>query len=395
MKGQKNGREVLFPYGGQKMSLKQDQITRLDRLVGQLSEKESILNGISDAIMLLDAKIYKILDINNAFLDIYKTNRKQVLGKTCHEITHQNKKPCSHYFGDESCPLEASVSTGNLAHAEHVHKDHNGKTHYFEITAYPLKNFAGEVTRVVHISRDVTDRRLAEEALKEKLTRSEHLAAMGQLVAEIAHEIKNPLMMIGGFARQLLHTEEKKDRLKKLTIISEQSERLEKLLSELREYYVPRNNATETVDIREVLKKVYSLVKDQCEKKKIHTELFMDGNQLMVNGDPNKLEQVFLNVIKNSIEAMSTGGNLSVRAGVLKDKVEITIEDDGCGIPAEHMDKILDCFFTTKSYGTGLGLCLSKKYVDDHEGSFFRILSTEGKGTSVHVGLSALEKGYT
>ena len=140
--------------------------------------------------------------------------------------------------------------------------------------------------------------------------------------------------------------------------------------------------------MKEVLERVYSLVTGECEKKKIHTELHIDGNNLMVNWDSSKLEQVFLNVIKNAIEAMSTGGNLSIQAGASEDRVEVTIDDDGCGIPKEHMDNILECFFTTKSNGTGLGLCISKKYIDQHGGSSFNIKSTEGRGTTVQIGLS-------
>lgn len=369
------------------MSRNPDQNLKLDWLHWQLSEKKSILNGISDAIMLLDARNYVILDVNKAFLDIYKTTREQVLGKTCHEITHHLKKPCRHYFGDESCPLEESISTGSMANAEHVHRDHDGKKLYFEITAYPLKNVEGEVTRIVHLSRDVTDRRRAEEALKEKVTRSEYLASMGQLVAEITHEIKNPLMMIGGFTRQLLQSEDDKNRLKKLTIIAEQTERLEKLLSDLREYYLPRSLSIERINVKEIIEKVYSLVKNECEGKGIHTELQIHGDKLAVDWDSNKLEQVFLNVIKNAIEAMSTGGHLSIQAGSSGDKVEITIDDDGCGIPKDRMDDILECFFTTKSNGTGLGLCISNKYIDQHRGSSLSIQSTEGKGTRVQIGL--------
>jgi len=374
------------------MSEDQSQNIKLDWLRRQLSEKNSILNGISDAIMLLNAKNYEILDVNKAFLDIYNTSRDQVLGKTCYGTTHHHKKPCSHYRGDESCPLEESVSTGGTANAEHVHRDQDGNKIYFEITAYPLKNVAGDVTRIVHLSRNVTDRRRAEEALKEKLTRSEHLAAMGQVVAEITHEIKNPLMMIGGFTSQLLQNEDDENRKKKLSIITEQTERLENLLSDLREYYLPRNPSIEMVNVKEVLERVYSLVKQECENKKIHTALGIDGNNLMVNWDSNKLEQVFLNVIKNSIEAMTTGGNLSIQARTIEDMVEITIEDDGCGIPKKHMDNILECFFTTKSNGTGLGLCISKKYIEQHEGSSFYVQSTEGIGTSVQIGLSTSEK---
>jgi PAS domain S-box-containing protein len=365
---------------------------RLDWLRRQLEEKESIINGISDGLMLLDAENYEILDVNQAFLNLYKVNRDQVIGNTCHEITHHLPQPCSQLSDHEPCPLEKSVSTGDSSQVEHVHKDREGNDLYIEIRSYPIKDARGEVTRIIHLSRDVTNRRVAEEALKEKVTQSEHLAALGQLVAEITHEIKNPLMMIGGFARQLFQPADEETKVKKLTIIIEQVHRLEKLLADLREFYRPKAPTIEVVNIKRVLERVYSLVRDECAKKNIRTELKLDEKAFLLSWDPSKLEQLFLNVIKNSIEAMGNGGNLSIQGKLSGDKVEISIDDDGCGIPKEHMDKIMDCFFTTKSYGTGLGLCISKKFIDEYDGSSLSVKSEEGKGTTVNVTL-ALHSG--
>ena len=369
--------------------MSESQVTnwRLDWLYRQLEEKESIINGISDGLMLLDAENYEILDVNQAFLNLYKVNRDQVIGNTCHEITHHFPQPCSQLSDHESCPLEKSVSTGDSYQVEHVHKDREGNDLYIEISSYPIKDAGGEVTRIIHLSRDVTDRRVAEEALKEKVTQSEHLAALGQLAAEITHEIKNPLMMIGGFARQLLQPADEETKIKKLTIIIEQVQRLEKLLEDLREFYMPKAPTIEVVSIKRVLERVYSLVRDECAKKNIRTEVIIDEKEFLVSWDPSKLEQVFLNVIKNSIEAMGNGGNLSIQCKLSGNKVEISIDDDGCGMPKEHMDKILDCFFTTKSNGTGLGLCISKKFIDEYDGSSLSVKSEEGKGTTVNVTL--------
>jgi PAS domain S-box-containing protein len=359
----------------------------LELIFQHLETKESIINGISDALMLLDAKTYEILDVNQAFLNLYKVSFEQVFGKTCYEITHHLSKPCSQMFSDEPCPLKETVSTANFSNAEHVHKDRHGNNLYFEITSYPLKDVNGEVTRIIHLSRDVSERRRAEEDLKKKLTESEHLVALGQLVAEITHEIKNPLMMIGGFAQQLIQPVDEETKVKKLSIIIEQVARLEELIADLRKLYLSKALSNEPFKLKEVLDRVHSLVKDECLKKNIQAKLIIDENDLLVSGDPSKMEQVFLNVIKNSIEAMENGGNLSIEVKLSDERAEITICDDGCGIPKEHMDRILECFFTTKSYGTGLGLCISKKYIDEHEGSSISVDSEEGKGTTVKIGL--------
>jgi two-component system sporulation sensor kinase A len=359
----------------------------LDLIFQHLETKDSIINGISDALMLLDARTYEILDVNQAFLNLYKVDYEQVIGKTCYEITHDLSRPCFQISSDEPCPLKETVSTGIFSNAEHVHKDRHGNNLYFEITSYPLKDAHGEVSRIIHISRDVSERRRAEEVLKEKLTEAEHLAALGQLVAEITHEIKNPLMMIGGFAQQLIQPVNEDTKVKKLAIIIEQVERLEALIEDLRKLYLPKAPSYEPFKLKEVLDRVYALVKDECVKKNIQAKLIIEENDLLVSGDSSKMEQVFLNVVKNSIEAMENGGNLSIVVNSSDERAEITVTDDGCGIPREHIDKIMECFFTTKSYGTGLGLCISKKYIDEQKGSSISVQSEEGKGTTVKMGL--------
>lgn len=362
----------------------------LELLVDRMENKDAIVNGISDAIMLLDTKTYKIVDINDAFLNSYRLQLDQVVGRTCYQVTHQRSEPCPESPG-HLCPLRQTVSKGDITYTEHVHKDSAGDDRHFEISAYPVKNIRGDITRIVHLGRDVTESRRVEEEFKMRLTRSEHLAAFGQIFSEITHEIKNPLTMIGGMARQLHKAIDGELNIYKLTIITEQVARLEKLLADLREYYLPRATACQPVDVKEVLEKTHLLVKDECEAKGIRDELRVEGSALIVRWDPNKLQQVLLNVIKNSIEAMEGGGHLSIQAKSSSDKVEISVRDDGHGIPKKHMGKIMQGFFTTKSHGTGLGLCISKRYVEEHLGSSFDLDSEEGKGTTVRIGLSTSE----
>ena len=356
----------------------------LELLVNRIEDKDSIINGISDAIMLLDAKTYKILEVNQAFLNSYRMSLDQVIGKTCHEITHHRPEPCPETPGAH-CPLRQTVLKGEIYRTEHVHKDSEGNDIYFEIASYPVRDASGDISRIVHLSRDVTERRRAEEALKERVTRSEHLVALGQAVSEITHEIRNPLMMIGGLARQIVHTPNEETKLEKLTIITKEVARLEKLLSDLREYYLPKASDDQVVNVGEVLEKIHLLVKEECTKRGVRSELSVDASDLIVIWDRNKLEQVLLNVIKNSLEAMESGGNLTIEAKSSGDKVEIRVKDDGPGVPKKHMDKIMNCFYSTKSYGTGLGLCISKKYVDEHPGSSFSLESEDGTGTTVRI----------
>lgn len=335
----------------------------------QLEENEEILNGISDVIMLLDSKTYKILEVNQAFLDHYMVNRDQVRNKTCYQITHRRRKPCSQFSDHIICPLEQTVETGNISKVEHTHKNNEGKKFYFEIDAYPLKDINDRVERVIHLSRDVTPYKLAEEALKEKVSKSEHLAAIGQLVAEISHEIKNPLMMIGGFTNQLIEQTRDKKSLKKLNIIADEVSRLETIVKELKELYLPRSLDIVEIDINSMIEEIYSLVKYDCEEKGIRIEIKKEQKPVIVEADITRLKQVILNLVTNAMEVMENGGNLLIQSSLVEGVVEITIADDGDGISENVKEKIFSPFFTTKKDGTGLGLSISKKIIDEHKGS--------------------------
>ena len=133
-------------------------------LLEKIKEKDAIINGISDALMLLDARTMEILEVNHSFLDNHKMSREEVLGKTCHQIAHHLDLPC--YEMNIDCPGDITRSTGEKATAEHIHLDRDGRPLYFEITTCPLKNEKGEVHRIIHLSRNITDRKLVEEELQ-------------------------------------------------------------------------------------------------------------------------------------------------------------------------------------------------------------------------------------
>jgi PAS domain S-box-containing protein len=225
------------------------------------------------------------------------------------------------------------------------------------------------------------------KALQEQVLRSERLAAFGQLVAEITHEIKNPLMMIGGFARQLIKSTRNPKSLSKLNIIAQEVQRLEELLAELREYYLPRTLKTEKFDVCDLLGEIYSLAKAYSDAKNVRVQLYTNQDAISVEGDRSKLKQVFLNLAKNAIEALDNGGNLLIKSEVSGDMVEVIFSDDGVGIPQHLQEKIFAPFFTTKPQGSGLGLAVSKKIIDEHPDSSFTLESQEGKGTTIKIRL--------
>jgi signal transduction histidine kinase len=215
--------------------------------------------------------------------------------------------------------------------------------------------------------------------------KSERLAALGQLVAEVSHEIKNPLVMIGGYARQLLRSALDPKSQSKLQIITDEVQRLENLIGELRDLYRPKTLNLEIIDMAGLLKEVQELIREEARNKQIQVVLEAPPGPVMVEGDKNKLKQVILNLSRNGMEAMDQGGKLTIRAQRLEDQVEITVSDEGPGIPEPELEKIFVPFYTTKKQGTGLGLSVSKRIIEEHQGCSFSLASGRDKGAVAKI----------
>jgi two-component system, LuxR family, sensor kinase FixL len=239
----------------------------------------------------------------------------------------------------------------------------------------------GEKTFFTGIIRDLTE----TKALQEQVLKSERLAALGQLVAEVSHEIKNPLVMIGGYARQLLRSAADPKGRTKLQIIVDEVQRLETLIGELRDLYRPKALNLETVDMAVLLQEVRDLIREEARSRQIELVLDIPLAPVMVEGDRDKLKQVILNLSRNGMEAMDRGGRLTVRAQCLEDQVEITVSDEGPGIPEPELEKIFVPFYTTKKQGTGLGLSVSKRIIEAHRGCSFSLASGREKGAVAKI----------
>lgn len=160
---------------------------------------------------------------------------------------------------------------------------------------------------------------------------------------------------------------------------------------ELREIYRPQNLNLEPININTLLEEIYSFSKEDCQRSHIAIQLKKAKKPLVVEGDREKLKQVFLNLVKNAMEALKKGGDLIIQSDLLEKQVIITITDNGPGIQQKDRDKLFTPFFTTKQRGTGLGLSVSKKIIEDHPGGSLSIDSQEGRGTTVRVTLPLLK----
>jgi two-component system sensor kinase FixL len=346
--------------------------------IKELAVLKGAVENTNEAFVTIDRK-QKVLFFNKAAENIFGYSREEVLGRDLDVIMSPN---CSRdHHQAVARYIETGVPRRIGHHTEIVAVRKNGETFPADIS-FSI-SWADGSLYFTAIVRDLTE----TKALQDRINRAERLAALGQVVAEISHEIKNPLMMIGGFARQLVKESADERSLTKLNIIVNEVQRLENLLKEMRDFYLPRPLERKEMDVNALLKEVHDLMKEDCKKRSIRPEFKTDREEVFVEGDRAKLEQVLLNLAKNAVESMEQGGKLSFVSGLKQGVVKISISDEGVGIPEEEQEKIFSPFYTTKKQGTGLGLSICKGIIEDHPGSSLSFTSKEGKGSTFVIAM--------
>lgn len=221
-----------------------------------------------------------------------------------------------------------------------------------------------------------------QELLKtqERLIRSERFAAVGEAAAHISHEIKNPLMLIGGFARQVRRTlPEGGKEAEKLGLIEEEALRLESMLEEVRDFTRPAAPKLALQDVNATVWETVMLMEAELASRGVTLSTSLDKTIPQVAHDPAQLRQVLLNLVKNAAEAMPQGGQVTLSSRRSGDTVEVEVRDNGPGLSPEQAKMVFNPFFTTKERGTGLGLAVCYRIMRDHGGDI-RLESEEGKG---------------
>ncbi|EJS49517.1 two-component sensor histidine kinase [Bacillus cereus] len=212
---------------------------------------------------------------------------------------------------------------------------------------------------------------------------TENLAVIGTMSTTIAHEIRNPLTALKGFTQ--IQKERNLEDTMSYEIMLQEIERINEFVSELMLLGKPKPTNYEWCNIREILLYVVQLMESYATQYKVKFHLQVDGNLPVINGDDKQLKQVLLNIIKNGIESMPKGGDIQIRAyKKAGENLCISIEDQGFGIENEKIEKIGKAFYTTKENGTGLGLMITYKIIEEHQGSI-AIQSSMGVGTKVEI----------
>lgn len=228
---------------------------------------------------------------------------------------------------------------------------------------------------------------IAEELkiVQSKLSQTERLAALAKLAQGVAHEVRNPVMVIGGFARRLLKQfEDNEPVTKNVGIILSETERLEQMVSDVEAFSRLRSPEPRPVDVGEVLKSVLQDLDERILSHDVEVKMDIPGELPFVECDEDLIALAMKNILLNALDAMPSGGLLAVRAIARHDRLVISIDDTGVGIPLEDLANVFDPFFTSKQRGSGLGLTTVHRIISEHSGEV-KLSSVPGGGTQVRV----------
>ncbi|MBI3794140.1 MAG: PAS domain-containing protein [Nitrospinae bacterium] len=339
---------------------------------------QTIFDGITDGVLVID-RSYKIVMYNKGMQNFMRTE-DDIEGLYCYFVCHHNNVPC------HDCQAQTAFNNIQPPSRTRVCFRDNAKRQ-FEIWNFPIANDEGDVDYMVEYIRDVTEK----HGMEKELMTSRRLAIIGEVAAKTSHEIRNPLNAMAGAAHYLINEYKSDPKIQKFAgMIEEQIARLNKVATELLDSSRPKISFGEKALITQALLKSLEVVEDDARKRKIDVQLFLDEDLPEVRYDGDRMQQVFINVLRNALEAMENGGAIEIVGAVRQvngeDYLEICFIDGGVGIPAELKDAVFESFYTTKKTGTGLGLPIVRDIMKNHGGYVFIEPSFRG-GTAVRIGL--------
>jgi PAS domain S-box-containing protein len=357
------------------------------------SYTDSILESITSGIITLDLE-GRVVTMNAAAELLTGLFGPEAVGRYCTEVFSHSPEVVEVLM--ETLGNRTGVTSASLRLTRRP-----GTSLPIELSAAPLRGAEGKDLGVVAIFKDVT----VVHELEAELRRSDRLAALGTLAAGLAHEIKNPLSSLQTFTR-LISRKFNDQRFRETfeRVVPRELDRINAIVERLLELARPHRLSLKPVHVPVLLERVLDLYTNQIDAKEITVQREYAPDLPAIQGDTEHLYQAFLNLVANALEAMNTGGRLTLRANWSEAKdwsplarraptrgVKIEIEDSGIGISLPAADRIFNPFFTTKETGTGLGLALTHKIIEDHGGTItFR--SSPGVGTTFRLLLPMIDQ---
>lgn len=317
-----------------------------------------------------------LIRVNRSVCDMLGYSKSELIKETVQAVTHPDDF-------DKDIELWIKLVNGEIdsyqIEKRYLHKSGDIKWGLLHVTVerdeQDINNLF--ISQIV----DITEQKITAEKIRE----SEKLSLVGEMAAGIAHEIRNPLASLRGFVQ--MYQEEDTSGTKDLRnkIMLAEIDRINEIVSELLVLAKPANETFEFGNIADKLNHVVTLLEGQANLYNVLIIKELDSDLPLIYCHDN-LKQVFINILKNAIESMPHGGQVLIQVMKIDTKIQILFKDQGSGIPQHQLEKIFQPFYTTKETGTGLGLMVSQRIIQNHKGKM-RIESEVGKGTIVEISL--------
>ncbi|TMU84996.1 PAS domain S-box protein [Bacillus sp. BHET2] len=354
-------------------------ITEKLKMEEELKEAKELLEAYfehaGDGIALLDPE-GNVLKVNQQFESMFGWTKDEITGR---EITFLHQEDQVGQFRQNLSTVKAGK---RIKDYETIRYRKNASPIEIAFNMNPIINDNGSLIGISAIIRDLSEKKRNEDLLK----KSEQLAMIGQLAAGVAHEIRNPLTTLKGFL-QLMKENAEDDFY--LGVIQGELDRIEIITNEFLALAKPRAVKFSLTSLTTLLTSSVEFIKMECLKQGVDVRFSVEEAE--IDCDSHQMKQVILNVMKNALEAMPSGGLLNVQLEKEDEHAKIFIQDNGSGIPPERMKHLGEPFYSTKEKGTGLGLMICQKIIKEHHGSL-SIRSNVSEGTTVTILLPIAEK---
>jgi two-component system, sporulation sensor kinase E len=345
-------------------------LERQKSLIEYLREfSESILQNMSSAIIVID-KEGKVTEWNKKAEVYFNRPKEQMTGVELRALGPE--------FEDiEEMAFQAMRIKEEITLSNYLIQT-GGRERYYDVKITPFWDADKLMLRGVIITLDdVTERVNLEKERKKQ----EKLAALGEMAARVAHELRNPISVLGGFIKRLEKNADNPDaRNRYIKIIADEILRLEHIVNEILDFSrEPRSLEFTYFNINKLVNDVYILLEEKIREKNILFTFETDAEEITVYAEYSRMKQVIINLLQNAIEATPKDGKILIEIRIKLDKIVVSIWNEGTPIDKETAEKLFTPFFTTKVHGTGLGLAICKKIIEDeHKGKIYHEATEDG-----------------
>ncbi len=356
------------------------------RLQATASTLQALFDGITDSLYIVDRQ-WHLIAVNRSCARQAEATPALLINQVCYRALYGRRAPCP------DCQVGETLQRRQGAAWVERQRSQDGQFTEWELYTYPIADRTGQVRRVIVLRREVTEQRRLEASLAQ----AEKLAAIGQLAAGVAHEINNPLTAIianAQFLREDLSPDE--DAYQSAELIARAGERTARVVRRLLDFARQEEVEHQRVDINSSLREAMVLLDHQLSTAAIELVTRLEPDIASVRANADQVQNIWLNLLVNAKDALSNqpgARRIEVLSRQQGDQIEVSVTDNGPGIPTEQLPYLFHPFYTTKSPGQGTGLGLSTSYrVVEQLGGRIDIISAPGQGTTVTVVLPVVQR---